>query len=77
MKTFDIEMQTAVELPDRHVMSPFIVVVLDANGNTINVLDANSLATALSICGTQIGGNVLSVSGQAVYCKAPNSAFVS
>lgn len=74
MKTFDIEMQTAVELPDRHVMSPFIVVVLNANGNTINVLNANDLATALTICGTQVGGNVLSVSHQTVFCEAPASA---
>jgi hypothetical protein len=72
MKTFDIDALTAVELPDRHVMSPVVLVVVDVQGNTINVLSFNDLAAALNACGTQIGGNVLSISdqGQKVTCQA-------
>ncbi len=61
-----IESLSAVELPDRHVMSPFIVIWVDIHGNTVNVLSFNDLETALNAC----GNNVLSVVGQSVYCKA-------
>lgn len=72
MKTLELDTLTAVELPVRHVMAPWILVVVDVHGNTINVLSFNDLAAALNACGTQIGGNVLSIShqGQTVTCQA-------
>ena len=74
MKTFDIDELTAVELPDRHVMSPVILIVVDIHGNTLNVLTFNDIDTALNFCGQQLGGTVLSTSssgnGQTVTCTA-------
>jgi hypothetical protein len=71
-RTLDHTALTAVELPDRHVMSPWVLVVVDVHGNTINVLSFNDLAAAVNACGQQIGGNVLSISKQTqtVVCKA-------
>ena len=76
MKTLDIDKLTVVELPDRHVMSPVILVVVDVHGNILNVLSFSDLAAALNACGTQLGGNVLSISnqGQSVTCQAGANA---
>lgn len=77
MNTFDIDAQTAVELPDRHVMSPVVLVVVNANGNVINVLSFNNIAAAINACGQQIGGSVLGIggNGQYVTCKAGSGAL--
>jgi hypothetical protein len=71
-KMLDHSTLTAVELPERHVMSPWSLVVVDIHGNTINVLSFNDVAAAVNACGLQIGGNVLSINvqTQTVTCRA-------
>jgi hypothetical protein len=71
-QVLDLHSLAAVELPDRHVMSPVVLVVVDVQGNTINVLSFNDIAAAVNACGQQFGGNVLSidVQTQRVVCQA-------
>lgn len=73
-----IDALTAVELPDRHVLDTVVLIVVDASGNTIDVLSFNDLAAALNFCGQQLSGNVLSISdtdqGQEVTCQADATA---
>lgn len=80
MKTLDervIDSLIAEELPDRHVLA-VIVVVVDASGNTIDVLSFDNLAAALNFCGQQLNGSVLSITetaqGQIVQCQADATA---
>lgn len=71
-KTLDRRSVTAVELPERHVMNPWTLVYVDASGNTIDVLSFNDIETAVNVCGTQLGGTVLSIDliAQKVVCQA-------
>lgn len=71
MKTIDTDALTAVELPDRHVMSVSLVYV-DVSHNIVNVLSFNDIAAAVNACGS---ANVLSISGNVVYCRASALAF--
>jgi hypothetical protein len=65
-----IDRLTAVELPDRYVMSPFIVIWVDIHDNVVNVASFNDLAAALNAC----GNNLLSIVAQVVYCRADAEA---
>ncbi len=56
----DIDSLTAVELPDRNVVTVCLLIV-DASGNTLNVLSFNDIATAVNVCGQQINATVLSI----------------
>jgi hypothetical protein len=65
-----------VELPDRYVMDPWTLIVVDASGATIDVLSFDDIAAAVNFCGQQLAGTVLSIDllAQEVTCEADAGA---